>query len=184
MRMPPITRSRAPPPARSGLPNYARSDQPSLDSHHRERGDRPASRDAQVVVARPDTAHVRGQRVGVCPLWRPRSCGSHLDAPRRHPPDSRPPGPPDRRAVAPARRLICSAGLSPAPRWALPRAHGRVRPPPGCDPRRSPVRPPTTTGSGTLGHREAPLRAPRPAHHALRRYGRAAGWRRDGRDGW
>ena len=48
------------------------------------------------TVARPDAAHVRGERVGVRPVWRPHARRSHHRGPRRHSEDSHPPRAPDR----------------------------------------------------------------------------------------
>jgi hypothetical protein len=83
------------------------------------------------------------------------------------------------------RRLICSAGAESRPSVALPRAQGRVRPPPGCDPRAKPGQAPRRpTGSGTLGHRERRSEHPGPPiMRCVVTEGRRAD-RRDGRDGW
>jgi hypothetical protein len=81
----------------------------SRPGHHRERGGAPAARGAQVVVARPDAAHVRGGRVGVRPVWRPHARGGHHRGPRRHWEDSHPSRAPHRRGSA---RPACASRAS------------------------------------------------------------------------
>ncbi len=128
-----------------------------------------------MVVARPDAAHVRGGRVGVCPLWRPHARCGHHRGPRRHPADSHPPRAPDRgadaqaTAVRPVRLELKSACRCRRSRADAPGVSGPVVPG-ACPPRSG-----GSDGSPGLPGRTRPATPARPLCAALLRSGRKCG---------